>query len=58
LWWLVGPAAIVGCIYLFLNLPVLTQHLFFIWNGVGIVVYLVYGMHKSRLAQARGSHLS
>jgi APA family basic amino acid/polyamine antiporter len=51
LWWLVGPAAIVGCVYLFWNLPVLTQRLFVIWNGVGIVAYLLYGMRKSRLRQ-------
>jgi basic amino acid/polyamine antiporter, APA family len=52
LWWLVGPAAILGCVYLFWNLPGLTQHLFFAWNAIGIAVYLAYGMRKSRLAQA------
>ncbi|MBU6298071.1 MAG: amino acid permease [Alphaproteobacteria bacterium] len=52
LWWLVGPAAIAGCLYLFWSLPGLTQHLFFIWNGVGILVYLGYGMRKSLLARA------
>jgi hypothetical protein len=26
----------------------LTQSLFFVWNGVGILVYLSYGMRKSR----------
>jgi basic amino acid/polyamine antiporter, APA family len=50
LWWLVGPGAIAGCLYLFWNLPGLTQHLFFIWNGVGIVVYALYGVWRSRLA--------
>ncbi|MDE2631458.1 MAG: amino acid permease, partial [Alphaproteobacteria bacterium] len=53
LWWLVGPAAIAGCLYLFWNLPVLTQTLFFCWNAVGIVVYLLYGVRKSRFAEAR-----
>ncbi len=52
LWWLVGPAAIAGCLYLFWNLPALTQHLFLIWNATGIAVYAVYGVHKSRLRQA------
>jgi basic amino acid/polyamine antiporter, APA family len=51
-WWLVGPAAIAGCLYLFWNLPGLTQHLFFIWNGIGIAVYALYGVRKNRLAQA------
>jgi APA family basic amino acid/polyamine antiporter len=50
LWWLVGPGAIAGCLYLFWNLPVLTQHLFFIWNTIGIAVYALYGVRKSRLA--------
>ncbi|HUO99141.1 MAG TPA: amino acid permease, partial [Rhizomicrobium sp.] len=52
LWWLVGPAAIAGCLYLFWNLPGLTQHLFFVWNAIGIAVYALYGVRKSRLAQA------
>jgi APA family basic amino acid/polyamine antiporter len=49
--WLVGPLAILGCAYLFWNLPSLTQHLFLIWNAIGIAVYAVYGVKKSRLAQ-------
>jgi len=50
LWWLVGPAAIAGCLYLFWNLPGLTQHLFLVWNGIGIAVYALYGVRRSRLA--------
>jgi APA family basic amino acid/polyamine antiporter len=49
--WLVGPLAILGCAYLFWNLPSLTQHLFLIWNAIGIAVYAAYGVNKSRLAQ-------
>jgi basic amino acid/polyamine antiporter, APA family len=52
LWWLVGPAGVLGCLYLFWNLPGLTQYLFFAWNGLGILVYLAYGMRRSRLAKA------
>ena len=48
--WLVGPAAIIGCIYLFFSLARLTQVAFLIWNAIGIVVYLLYGVRKSRLA--------
>jgi APA family basic amino acid/polyamine antiporter len=55
LWWLVGPAAIAGCLYLFWNLPVLTQTLFFCWNAIGILVYLLYGVRKSRFARADSS---
>jgi basic amino acid/polyamine antiporter, APA family len=51
--WVVGPICILGCLYLFLNgLPAFTQWWFVIWNGLGLVVYFLYGMRKSRLARA------
>ena len=51
--WIVGPACILGCLWLFLNgLPAFTQGWFLIWNGIGLVVYLLYGVRKSRLARA------
>lgn len=53
LWWVVGPAAVIGCLYLFWNLPGLTQHLFLAWNSLGIIVYVMYGMRRSRLANSR-----
>ncbi|MCC6198313.1 MAG: amino acid permease [Burkholderiales bacterium] len=49
--WIVGPVAIVGCVYLFLNLPSATQIRFFIWNAIGIVVYMLYGRVASVLAK-------
>ncbi len=51
LWWLVGPLAIIGCGYLFWNLPVKTQTYFLYWNLFGVLVYLVYGRVKSNLAK-------
>ncbi|HNR23587.1 MAG TPA: amino acid permease [Steroidobacteraceae bacterium] len=51
--WLVAPLAFVGCVYLFISLPAATRNRFFIWNAIGIVVYLLYGRLKSRLATAR-----
>ena len=53
LWWLVGPAAILGCLYLFWSLPALTQRLFFFWNAAGMAVYALYGVRKSRLRDIR-----
>ena len=38
-----------GCIYLFRNPSGLTLHLFFVWKGIGILLYAVYGVRKSRL---------
>jgi APA family basic amino acid/polyamine antiporter len=37
--WLVAPAAILGCIYLFFSLPPATQGRFFIWMFIGLAVY-------------------
>ena len=48
--WLVGPICIVGCLYLFLNgLPQFTQWWFLIWNGIGLLIYFVYGRRASVL---------
>ncbi len=48
--WLVGPLAILGCIYLFFSLARVTQLAFLLWNLIGVGVYLLYGRRKSRLA--------
>jgi APA family basic amino acid/polyamine antiporter len=52
LWWLVGPLAVAGCVYLFWSLADFTKGFFFAWNGVGVVVYLLYGRTRSLLARA------
>ncbi|KQW70951.1 amino acid permease [Phenylobacterium sp. Root77] len=52
LWWFVGPAAVVGCLYLFTTLPASTLINFLIWNAIGVAAYLAYGRVKSRLANA------
>ncbi len=51
--WLVGPLAILGCIYLFLSLPLRTQLWCLAWNGVGLLVYLAYARRHSLLRQGR-----
>jgi len=40
--WIVGPAAILGCLYLFANLQLKTQVFFAIWNVVGLGCYFVW----------------
>ena len=49
--WLIGPAGILGCLYLFTSLSVKTIVFFFGWNAVGVLVYLLYGRTRSRLAE-------
>ncbi|MFS0738792.1 amino acid permease [Sphingomonas sp. 1P06PA] len=46
--WIVGGIAILGCVYLFLNLPVKTQTWFLIWNVAGAMIYLIWGAAGAR----------
>jgi APA family basic amino acid/polyamine antiporter len=41
--WVVAPAAILGCIYLFFSLQAVTQVWFFVWNGFGLLIYFLFG---------------
>ena len=47
---LVAVLGVAGCLYLFLNLPGATITRFFIWNGIGAVVYLLWARRHSHLA--------
>ncbi|QIL21125.1 amino acid permease [Thermomonas sp. HDW16] len=49
--WLIGPLAILGCIYLFASLPTKTQLWCLLWNAFGILVYLLYARRNSLLAK-------
>ncbi|RZA29225.1 MAG: amino acid permease, partial [Lysobacteraceae bacterium] len=50
--WVVGPLAILGCLYLFWSLPRTTQLWFLLWNALGIVAYVLYGRRNSVLGRA------
>jgi len=50
--WIVGPAGIIGCVYLFNSLPLVTMQLCLGWNVVGLLVYWAYAQHQSVLGQA------
>jgi len=50
LWPLVGFVAVAGCLYLFSSLPGETIRFFFIWNGLGLLIYLGYARRRSALA--------
>ncbi len=47
--WIIGPGAVLGCIYLFTSLSAKTITFFFVWNAIGVVAYLIYGRANSRL---------
>ncbi|MBL0768056.1 amino acid permease [Sphingopyxis sp. DHUNG17] len=45
--WVVGGIAVLGCIYLFVSLPVKTQIWFAVWNVAGIGVYFLYARRNA-----------
>jgi APA family basic amino acid/polyamine antiporter len=47
---LIGTAL---CIYLMVDLPLLTWERFLIWMAIGLLIYLVYGRRHSRLRQGQ-----
>ncbi|MEA3262159.1 MAG: amino acid permease [Pseudomonadota bacterium] len=49
--WLVGPAAVLGCAYLFFNLSGYTELMFLGWAAIGLVVYFSYGRRKSHVGR-------
>ena len=45
--WIIAPAAILGCLYLFTSLQQVTQGSFLVWNGIGLLVYFAYGRARA-----------
>ncbi len=50
--WLIGPAAILGCLYLFWSLPRTTHISFGVWSAAGLALYLLWGARRLRRARA------
>jgi basic amino acid/polyamine antiporter, APA family len=48
----IAPAAILGCAYLFYSLPVGTQIRFFTWMGIGMIIYFLYSRNASNMTKA------
>lgn len=49
--WVVAPLAIVGTLGLYVNLPLDAKLVLPIWGGIGLVVYFLYGYHKSHVGR-------
>jgi APA family basic amino acid/polyamine antiporter len=51
--WVVAPLTILGCLFLFFNLPM--QAMLFLpeWGAIGLIVYFVYSRRRSHLGQGR-----
>jgi len=54
----VGPLAVVGCVYLFWHLPAFTWRVFFGWGAFGLVVYALYSYSHSSMAGKSASRES
>ena len=48
--WLVGPATILGCAYLFTSLQLRTIEFFVVWNVIGFVLYAIAGTLREKAA--------
>ena len=49
--WFVGPATIIGCAFLFLNLPFEAMLVLPIWTAIGLVIYFAYSRGNSHLGR-------
>ena len=51
--WLIGPATIIGCVFLFFNLPAAAMLVLPIWGAIGLAIYYLYGYRKSHVGLGR-----
>jgi APA family basic amino acid/polyamine antiporter len=49
--WFVAPMGVLSSFYLMWYLPLRTWERLFIWLAIGLVIYFVYGIRKSKLAR-------
>tara|TARA_R110001599_G_scaffold121681_4_gene293419 strand:+ start:2314 stop:2778 length:465 start_codon:yes stop_codon:yes gene_type:complete len=49
--WLVAPAAGIGCVGLFVNLPIESQLVLPIWGVLGLLLYFVFGYRNSHVGR-------
>ena len=52
--WIIAIVAVVGCIWLFSSLQRVTMYSVLIWNGVGLLIYLLWARRKSLLEPGAG----
>jgi APA family basic amino acid/polyamine antiporter len=49
--WLIGPATIFGCVFLFFNLPLEAMLVLPAWGAVGLVIYYAYSYRASHVGR-------
>src|SRR6185369_7837069 len=50
--WVIGVGGILGCLYLFISLPVRTQTFFLAAQAIGLILYAIYGSRAAANARA------
>jgi amino acid transporter len=45
----------LSCLYLMIEIPAISWIWFFVWMGVGLLIYFIYGMRNSKLAAQKES---
>jgi APA family basic amino acid/polyamine antiporter len=51
--WLVAPAAVIGCIYLYVSLPLAAILVLPIWGAVGLAIYFGYSRKRSHVGKGQ-----
>jgi len=49
---LIPVLGVLFCAYLLIEIPAIAWKWFFVWMGIGLVIYFIYGYRKSRLTTA------
>ena len=49
--WVIGIGGILGCLYLFISLPVITQLFFVGAQLIGLALYVIYGSRAGERAR-------
>ena len=49
--WIIAPAAMAGCVFLFLNLPLEAMIVLPVWTAIGVLIYFAYGRSRSHLGR-------
>ena len=48
---LIPILGVLSCAYLLIEIPAISWEYFFVWMGVGLLIYFLYGYRKSKLAR-------
>ena len=47
--WVIAPAAIIGCVVLYLALDIASKLVLFGWGGIGLIIYYAYSRSRSHV---------